>query len=574
MLPTFLLQLVLSAAAVGAFAPPYAVLNFSAFEPLVRNTAARPDIKNYSSWAQNNVPLLDFPDADVLSTYYYRWRLFREHVETIHGLTLIDEFLPGSGGHPISCAAGHHFADGMWLRDASVLDDVMEYWFEQAGDAIYQYTHWIGSSAVRRQTLRGNMGSGSQLLHRLLRAWRGGSSAAKGVSYSGYARKYLDNVSSCWWQVDDRDGMEFGISGNGCRPTINAVLYGEAQAIVELAAWLGNASIVAEFVQHREFARRSTLSLWNPQIQSFATIPQEVPPQLRQQHGGPKPWPDINFVQNAAACNLTAVRALNATVGVRELFAFTPWYYSAAESPLIPPAEAATYLPMFAQLLERDGFAGTFGLTTAERRHSCYNYTWDKECGKSADMLTCGNSSKKHGSNRNTWNANSWPYESSRVIAGLARLLHNDAYASATAAAPPVTVETYYSLLLQFARQHTRTFAIDENPGQDARIGENLHPDLGYWNTRNWRAQGGMAIGPTYRGNDYFHSSFIDLVINGLVGLDATNRSGTQVTLSVEPLLPVENVSFFCLDGVRTAAHDVAVVLPLSYHVIIGLVFF
>ena len=86
----------------------------------------------------------------------------------------------------------------------------------------------------------------------LLRAWRGGSSAAKGVSYSGYARKYLDNVSSCWWQVDDRDGMEFGISGNGCRPTINAVLYGEAQAIVELAAWLGNASIVAEFVQHHK----------------------------------------------------------------------------------------------------------------------------------------------------------------------------------------------------------------------------------------------------------------------------------------------------------------------------------
>ena len=31
----------------------------------------------------------------------------------------------------------------------------------------------------------------------------------------GYAAKYLANTSSCWWQVDDRDGMEFGISGNG-----------------------------------------------------------------------------------------------------------------------------------------------------------------------------------------------------------------------------------------------------------------------------------------------------------------------------------------------------------------------
>ena len=28
----------------------------------------------------------------------------------------------------------------------------------------------------------------------------------------------------------------------------------------------------------------------------------------------------------------------------------------------------------------------------AERRHVCYNYSWDKECGKSKDIGTCGNS--------------------------------------------------------------------------------------------------------------------------------------------------------------------------------------
>ena len=100
------------------------------------------------------------------------------------------------------------------------------------------------------------------------------------------------------------------------------MLYGEAQAIVELAAWLGNSSVVAEFEQHREFARAATLKLWNPGIESFVTIPLHVPPQ-RATHT--KPWPDIDFVQNAAACNLTAVRALNATVGVRELLGFSPW---------------------------------------------------------------------------------------------------------------------------------------------------------------------------------------------------------------------------------------------------------
>ena len=67
---------------------------------------------------------------------------------------------------------------------------------------------------------------------------------------------------------------------------------------------------MAEFEKQREFARAATLRLWNPALQSFATIPLPVPPQLAK-HGGPKPWPDIDFVQNAAACNLTAVRALN-----------------------------------------------------------------------------------------------------------------------------------------------------------------------------------------------------------------------------------------------------------------------
>ena len=196
----------------ATFKPPYAVLDFEDFAGLIRETAARPHVKNYSAWALNNIPLLDFPDPDVQTTYYYRWRLFREHIETIGGLTLIDEFLPGAGGHPIPCAAGHHFAEGMWLRDASVLDDIAAYWFERAGDLIYSYTHWIGSSALRRQTLRGDAQSGAKLLDRLLLAWKGGRSAAGGGSYEGYARKYLDNAGKCWWQVDDRDGMEFGTS--------------------------------------------------------------------------------------------------------------------------------------------------------------------------------------------------------------------------------------------------------------------------------------------------------------------------------------------------------------------------
>ena len=41
------LLLALLSAASSAFAPPYAVLNYSDFAHLVLDTAARPSIKNY-----------------------------------------------------------------------------------------------------------------------------------------------------------------------------------------------------------------------------------------------------------------------------------------------------------------------------------------------------------------------------------------------------------------------------------------------------------------------------------------------------------------------------------------------
>ena len=49
--------------------------------------------------------------------------------------------------------------------------------------------------------------------------------------------------------------------------------------------------------------------------------------------------------------------------------------------------------------------------------------------GTAATCAECGNATNKmHGpgaANRNTWNSNSWPYETSRVLRGLANVLHN-----------------------------------------------------------------------------------------------------------------------------------------------------
>ena len=72
-----------------------------------------------AGWAENRVPLLDYPELDLNTTYYYRWRLFREHIARLEGRTVLTEFLPNceAGAAPTlhclrmtACAEGFHIA--------------------------------------------------------------------------------------------------------------------------------------------------------------------------------------------------------------------------------------------------------------------------------------------------------------------------------------------------------------------------------------------------------------------------------------------------------------------------------
>jgi hypothetical protein len=331
-----------------------------------------------------------------------------------------------------------------------------------------------------------------------------------------------------------------------------------------MATALGNTSIATEYVQWRDFAQKASLSLWNPAMKSFAVRP--LPRPAGQ-------TPPAVFVQNSKECNLTAVRKMNELVGVRELLAFIPWYFSDGANPLIPYDLADDYMLMWEQLFDHNGFRGEWGLTTAERRHPCYNYTWDKACGAVTSKgggNQCGNTFHGVGNaNRNTWNANSWPYETSRVLTGMANILHN---VNTTDEAPPVTAARYWTLLLQYAQQHTKSYAVDDtaNPHGSGHICENIHPDLGYWNTRQWRYISNQPASAVNKGSDYFHSSFNDLIISGLLGFRADRADNGDLLLSASPLFSSSAESstdvvgfippFFAVDGIRAAAHDITLI--------------
>ena len=347
-------------------------------------------------------------------------------------------------------------------------------------------------------------------------------------------RRVTGKGVACWFQTDGSDAMEVSVSGDGCRPTTASIMWAEATAVARFARLGRNESLAQAYEQYAADTRAMLLSLhWNAAIDSFGVVPlankhtrrvvggnddddddapltskQGVVPLTSKQsaRASASSHAESSSSSSAPACNLSAVRIPDEPVGVRELLGFIPWYFEG----LMPPEEAAFHAQWKA-LFDADGFLSPWGLRTTERRHPCYNYSW------------------AHG---DCWNGPSWPYETARVLGGAANALH--AASAAGAAAAPLSREQYVSMLLDYARQHTATFAADDtaSPVGSGHIFENLHPDLGYWNNRQQMYWSEAPMRDM--GNDYLHSTFCDLVLSGLLGIRP--QSGANNTVLVTPL--------------------------------------
>ena len=112
-------------------------------------------------------------------------------------------------------------------------------------------------------------------------------------------------------------------------------------------------------------------------------------------------------------------------------------------------------------------------------------------------------------------------------------------------------------LLRQYARQHTRTSAVNDtaSPPGSGHVFENVHPTLGYWNNRErmyWTDDPNRNMG-----DHYLHSTYGDLVLAGLLGIRAGD--GVAPTLRVAPLV-TDAVASFAADNVLIRGREIAVV--------------
>ena len=329
-------------------------------EELYRN-----DIANAEAFAylKDNTPLLDCPDKELETTYYFRWWTLRKHWKTTPAGHILTEFLPPVGWagpyNSINCPVGHHLREARWLRDEpGWLWEYVRFWLDGRGNAL-AYSMWFADSLEACFALRPD--------ETLLREFVPKLDAL-------YRKKEESSLRPCglYWSNDGWDGMEYSISGSGIRPTLNSYLCGDAFAISRMAASAGMDGLAETYRQKGERIReRMDALLWDGDF--YRTIP-----------CGEKDAADW------------AVRPETpAEHRVRELTGYLPWYFH------LPDKEKDG---AFSQLLHRTGFCAPYGLTTAEQRHPGFLSRHSHEC---------------------LWNGYVWPFATSQTLTAAANAIRD-----------------------------------------------------------------------------------------------------------------------------------------------------
>jgi hypothetical protein len=436
-----------------------------------------------------NIPLLDIPDKALEKVYYFRWWTYRKHLKSTPDGYVITEFLPdvpwAGKYNTISCPAGHQLYEGRWLRDPAYLRDYAHFWLTEAGDGIRSYSFWAADAFLAFSKVYPDQSFMSEHLPLLEN------------NYAAWVAERQDSTRQLFWQIDNRDGMEFSASGrmlNGgdriggmaaIRPTINSYQYGDAKAIAQMADYLAQEDLSEKYQKRADRLKRLVQErLWNDSLSFFTVLPRDYSPDSEP-------------------------------LDIRELIGYVPWYFNL-------PDDSPAYAAAWKYVMDSTAFLAPYGLTVCEQTHPYFEISYEgHEC---------------------QWNGPSWPFATTQVLKGLANLLSRYEHHGT------ITKTDYYALLKQYADSHQRTTG-------DGRtipwIDENLNPFTGDWISRtrlkNWNGKGWVdQKGGQERGKDYNHSGFCDLVISDLIGL----KPQLSDTLQIKPLVP-EDWAYFCLDKVN-----------------------
>ena len=426
-----------------------------------------------------NIPMIDLPDKEIEETYYFRWWTYRKHIKSTEDGFVITEFLPevnwSKKHNTINCPASHHIYEGRWLKDPKYISEYINFWLYKSGDGIRQYSFWIADAVLAFNHIHRNDSILSSQLAPLIN------------NYDQWVKIRKENNQTLFYQWDVNDGMELTASGRilnkgiekfgveATRPTINSYMYGDAKAISKIANLNNDIKKAAEF-ENKAIIIKEELQkrLWNKDLNFFTVLP--------------KKYGDTT-------------KALD----VRELIGYVPWYFNL-------PDDKEEFSLAWKKIKDSTGFAAPLGLTVTEQSHPFFKISYEgHEC---------------------QWNGPSWPFATTQTLKAMANFLTS--YSNNKT----VSKDDYYSLLLQYSKQHK----IKNDKGETYNwIDENFNPFTGDWISRtrlkNWEGKGWSDDkGGVERGKDYNHSGFCDLVLSDLIGI----KPNINNFIEINPLIPVD----------------------------------
>lgn len=297
-------------------------------------------------------PKFESSDQELNVTYQYRCELYGRHVKETPAGHVITEFLPDVPWagiyNTISCAASHHFRDGRWMKEASVLEEYARFWCTEGNPRLYSFP--ISDSVLALADVTGDYRQAEALYPRL---------AEIHDEWDDHKTE-----SGMYRQLCGYDGMEYSISGDGLRPTINSYMYADRMALGTLAERRGDPEAARAHRQAAETLRGQINEvLWNPAIGMYGVISDEGEPQ-----------------------------------NVREQIGYIPWIYGI-------PTEGRD--ECFRNLLDPACFLAPFGLRTADASHPDYRKPFHHEC---------------------LWNGPVWPFATAQTLTAAIRYLHTAAH--------------------------------------------------------------------------------------------------------------------------------------------------
>lgn len=402
-------------------------------------------------------PKFHSSDEALNITYQYRCELYQKHVKQTPAGCVITEFLPDVPWagiyNTICCAAMHHFREGRWMAENRLLDQYAQFWCTEGEPRLYSFP--IVDSVVKLAQVQGSYRTAEELYPKLAEIHR------------AWADHQLE--SGMYWQKCNRDGMEYSISGDGIRPTINSYLYADKLALGHLAERVGEHDAAARYRAEAENLREQiNETLWNEEIGMYG---------VRSIEG---------VYQN-----------------VREQIGYIPWIYGI-------PTEGRDNC--FRNLLDSACFLSPHGLRTADAAHPAYMGVIDHEC---------------------LWNGPIWPFATAQTLTAVIEYLHAEDM-------PVLTKSEFLELLHSYAASHRDE---DGSPYLD----ENMDPDTGEWLARKILRKWGRS--DKDRGQHYNHSTFIDLVMTGICGIQPEDGN----TLTLHPL--GLGLAFFDVEGIQYHGH-------------------